>query len=57
LQQPFFFLNGPAALLRLARAQRADLLIDADQVLAELLKAMELGDLLLRFAQRSGSGE
>jgi hypothetical protein len=43
--------------LRLDRAKRTDPFVDADQVVAEFLKAMELGDLLLRFAQRGGIGE
>jgi len=57
LQQPFFFLVGPAALLRFDRAKRTYLFVDADQVLAKLLEAMELGNLLLRLAQRGRTGE
>jgi hypothetical protein len=58
LQQPFFFLIGPAAMLRLDRAKGTDLFVDAYQVLAEFLEAMELRDLLLRLAQggRIGKG-
>jgi len=55
--QPFFFLIGPAAMLRFDRAKGTDPFVDADQVLAELLEAMELGDLLLRLAQGGGIGK
>ena len=44
-------------MLRLGRAKSTDPFVDTDQVLAQLLKAMELGDLLLRLAQRGGMGE
>src|SRR5439155_1140541 len=56
-QQPFFFLLGPAAPLRLDRAESTDLVVEGDQVLAKLLEAMKLGDLLLRLAQRRGIGK
>jgi hypothetical protein len=57
LQQPFFFLIGPATLLPFDRPKRTDLFVDADQILAEFLEMMELGDLLLCFAQRGGIGK
>jgi hypothetical protein len=57
LQQPFFFLVGPAALLCFDQAKGAYLFADTDQVLAEFLKAMELCDLLLGFAQGGRTGE
>src|SRR5438067_13684643 len=43
-------------MLRFDRAKGTDPLVDADQGLAELLEAMELGDLLLRLAQGGGIG-
>src|SRR5437016_10323304 len=52
-QQSFFFLLRPAAPLLLDRAESTDLFVEGHQVLAELLEAMKLGDLLLGFAQRS----
>jgi hypothetical protein len=51
LQQPFFFLIGPASWLLLDRPKSANLFVDTNQVLAEFLESMELADLLLRFAQ------
>jgi hypothetical protein len=57
LQQPFFFLFGPTAALPLHRAKLTDFLVDPDQVLAEFLELMKLGDLLLRFTQRGRVGE
>jgi hypothetical protein len=39
------------------RAKSADSLVEAHQVLAEFLEPMELGDLVLRLAQRSRIGE
>jgi hypothetical protein len=39
------------------RAKSADFLVDAHQVLAEFLESMELGDLVLRLAQRGRIGE
>src|SRR5713226_3611475 len=56
-QQPFFFLLRPAAPLRLDRAESTDLVVEDDQVLAELLEAVKLGHLLLRLAQRRGIGK
>jgi len=38
-------------------AESTDLVVEGDQVLAELLEAVKLGDLLLRFAQGAGIGE
>src|SRR5580693_466356 len=57
MQQPFFFLTGPAALLLFHRAKRTDLFVNADQILAEFPEPMELGDLLLCLAQRGGIGK
>jgi hypothetical protein len=57
LQQPFFFLAGPGAMLCFDGAKGTYLFVDADQVLAEFLKAMELCDLLLGFAQGGRTGE
>jgi hypothetical protein len=45
-----FFLRRPVAWLGSGRAKGANLLVDADQILAEFLKAMELGNLLLGLA-------
>jgi hypothetical protein len=47
LQQPFFFLVCPAAPRALDRAEVADLVVDAHQLLAEFLEAVEFGDFLL----------
>jgi hypothetical protein len=52
-----FFLLRPAAPLLLDRAESTDLFIEGHQVLAELLEAVELGDLLLGFAQGGGIGK
>jgi hypothetical protein len=57
LQQPFFFLFAPASTLLLNGAESADSFVYAHQVLAEFLEPMELGDFVLRLAQRSGIGE
>jgi hypothetical protein len=57
LQQPFFFLIGPAALLPFDGPKSTNFFVDADQILAEFLKTMELGDLLLRLAQRGRMGK
>jgi hypothetical protein len=57
LQQPFFFLFGPATPLLLDRAKLADFFVDADQVFAKLLETMELRDLLLSFAKRGRIGK
>jgi hypothetical protein len=57
LQQPFFFLIAPASPSLLDRAKSADSLVDAHQVLAEFLEPMELGDFVLRLAQRVRIGE
>jgi hypothetical protein len=57
LQQPFFFLIAPASPLLFDRAKSADSLVNAHQVLAEFLEPMELGDLVLRLAQRSRIGK
>jgi hypothetical protein len=57
LQQPFFFLIGPASPLLFDRAKSADFLVDAHQLLAEFLESMELGDLVLRLAQSGRIGE
>jgi hypothetical protein len=43
--------------LLLCRAELTDLFVDANQVVAELLQPMKLGDLLLRLAQRGWMGE
>src|SRR5437660_931606 len=53
----FFFLLRPAAPLLLDRAERTDLFVEGHQVLAELLEAVKLADLLLRLAQRGGIGK
>jgi hypothetical protein len=42
LPQPFFSLVGPAARLLLGGTKIANLLVDADQVVVELLESMEL---------------
>jgi hypothetical protein len=49
LQQPFFFLLGPSTTL-LDRTKSADLFVDADQLVVELLETTELVNLPLRFA-------
>jgi hypothetical protein len=49
LQQPFFFLLGPST-TPLDRAKMADLFVDADQLVVELLETTELVNLPLRFA-------
>ena len=46
----------PPALL-LHRAEPTDFFVEGHQVLAELLEAVKLGDLLLRFAQGGGIGK
>jgi hypothetical protein len=51
LQQPFFFLVGPAAPLLLDGAKFTDLSMDADQLVAEFAETVEFGYLLLCFAQ------
>src|SRR5256884_7041233 len=56
-QQRFFFLLRPAAPLLLDRAESTDLFVEGHQVLAELLEAVKLGDLLLGFAQGGGIGK
>jgi hypothetical protein len=43
--------------LLLDGAKSADFFVDAHQVLAEFLEPMELGDFVLRFAQRRRTGE
>jgi hypothetical protein len=43
--------------MRIDRAKGTDLFVHSDQILAEFLKAMELGNLLLRLTQRSGMGK
>src|SRR5580700_3150502 len=53
----FFFLICPAAPFLLDRAESTDLFVDGHQVLAELLEAVKLGDLLLSFAQGGGIGK
>jgi hypothetical protein len=57
MQQPFFFLIAPAALLLCYRAKRTDLFVNADQILAEFPEPMELGDLLLCLTQRGRIGK
>ena len=57
LQQPFFFLRGPTALVWLGRTKRTDFLIDSDQLLAEFLQAVKLGDFLLRFTESRRTGK
>src|SRR5580700_8815417 len=57
MQQPFFFLAGPAALLLFHRAKCTDLFVNADQILAEFPEPMKLSDLLLCLAQRGGIGK
>lgn len=57
LQQPFFFLVGPATSLLLDGPQLADLFVEGDQILAERLKTMELSDLVLRFSKRGWIGK
>jgi hypothetical protein len=49
LQQPFFFLPGPSTTL-FDRAKMADLFVDADQLVVELLETTELVNLPLRLA-------
>jgi hypothetical protein len=44
-------------LLLFHRAKRTDPFVNPDQILAELPEPMELGDLLLCLAQRSGIGK
>jgi hypothetical protein len=39
------------------RAESTDLVVEDDQVLAELLETVKLGDFLLRHAQRGGIGK
>jgi hypothetical protein len=56
VQQPFFFLDGPAAGF-LFQTKLTNLLVEDDQLVGELLQAMELGDLLLGFAQGGGAGK
>src|SRR5258708_11281081 len=56
-QQPFFFLLAPATAMLLNRAESTDLVVEGDQVLAELLETVKLGDFLLRLAQRGGIGK
>ena len=41
----------------LHRAESTDLVVEGDQVLAELLETVKLGDFLLRLAQRGGIGK
>src|ERR1051325_6327403 len=53
-QQRFFFLLCPAAPLLLDRAESTDLFVEGHQVLAQLLEAVKLGDLLLGFTQGGG---
>jgi hypothetical protein len=57
LQQPFFFLIGPAHMLRFNRAKGTDPFVDADEFLPEFLKQMELGHFLLRLAKGGRIGE
>jgi hypothetical protein len=57
LQQPFFFLFSPAASLLFDRAERADLFIEVNQVLAKLLETMKLRNLLLGLAKGYGIGK
>jgi hypothetical protein len=57
LQQPFFFLFGPTTPLLLDRSQPADSFVHADQILAELLESMKLGDLLLGLAEGGWVGK
>ena len=47
LQQPFFFLFRPAASCLFDWPEPANLLVDADQLLTEILEPMELVDLIL----------
>jgi hypothetical protein len=56
VQQPVFFLDGPAPGF-LFQTKLTNLLVEDDQLVGELLQAMELGDLLLGFAQGGGAGE
>ena len=56
-QQRFFFLLRPAAPLLLDRAESTDLFVEGHQVLAQLLEAVKLGDLLLGFTHGSGIGK
>jgi hypothetical protein len=51
-----FFLVRPAAAISLDRAQLADPLVDAHQLLAEFLEAVKLGDLLLGLRKAAGFG-
>jgi hypothetical protein len=53
----FFFLRGPTALVWLGRTKRTDFLIDSDQLLAEFLQAVKLGDFLLRFTESRRTGK
>src|SRR6266852_249133 len=57
LQQPFFFLLDPATPMLRNRAESTDLVVEGDQVLAELLETVKLGDFLLCLAQRGGIGK
>lgn len=52
-----FFLGSPAAGFCFQGTKLTNLLIEHDQLIGEFLQAMELGDLLLGFAQRGGAGE
>jgi hypothetical protein len=51
------FPDASTAAFPLHGAKSADLFVDTDQILAQLLQAVELGDLLLRFAQRRWIGK
>ena len=44
-------------MLRIDRAKGTDLLVHIDQILTELLQAVELANLLLRLPQRGGIGK
>jgi hypothetical protein len=57
LQQPFFFLFRPATSYLFDRAEPADLFVDDDQLVPEVLEPMELVDLILGFAQRGWVGK
>jgi hypothetical protein len=52
-QQPFFFLRRPAPGVLRQGSQAADLFVEGHELGTEILKAMEFGNLPLRFAERS----
>src|SRR5437879_7288154 len=55
-QQPFFFLVAPATPLLLHRAESTDLVVEGDQVLAEVLETVKVGVFLVLLEQRGGIG-